>query len=122
MKTTLIKTLKADEGKLYLLKNGRRLSFFVSDIKIELYEEEDRISVLGSRELKIRNLRYSIVVLNGEELDRPKGNEVYSLELDLRRIDNIYERVVLDGLIPIDIYEDKWEFEFKGSIDIERFV
>lgn len=66
---------------------------------------------LGPKGMAIITNKVSIVITD------PLGsmanvNDSFSLEVDLKRNDGIYERVYINTLIPLNIYSDeKWEFE-----------
>lgn len=111
MRKTLVKSLKADTGKLFIVRDGNRDFEIINNIEINLYEEKDYINRLGSKGMAVVTNKVSIVITD------PLGsivnlNDSFSLEVDLKRNDGIYERVYINTLTPLNIYPDeKWEFE-----------
>lgn len=111
MKKTLIKSLRADTGKLFIVRDGNRDFEIINNIEINLYEEKYYMNRLGPKGMAIITNKVSIVITD------PLGsmanvNDSFSLEVDLKRNDGIYERVYINTLIPLNIYSDeKWEFE-----------
>lgn len=123
MKRTLLRILKAKKAKLYRVRDGQRDFEFIENIEIHLYEEENRVLRLGNKEpLKINN-RVSIVIT--EPLDEPfRYGDGFSLELDLKRNDGIFERVFIHNIEPINInVNGNWEFEMDhDSLNWVRFL
>lgn len=111
MRKTLIKSLKADTGKLFIVRDGNRDFEIINNIEINLYEEKDYINRLGSTSTEVVTNKVSIVITDPLDF-MAKVNDSFSLEVDLKRNDGIYERVYINTLIPLNIYPDeKWEFE-----------
>lgn len=111
MRKTLIKSLRADTGKLFIVRDGNRDFEIINNIEINLYEEKDYINRLGTKSIAVVTNKVSIVITD------PLGsianaNDSFSLEVDLKRNDGVYERVYINTLTPLNIYPDeKWEFE-----------
>lgn len=111
MKKTLIKSLRADTGKLFIVRDGNRDFEIINNIEINLYEEKNYINRLGTKSIAVVTNKVSIVI--SDPLDfKTNIHDSFSLEVDLKRNDGIYERVYINTLIPLNIYSDeKWEFE-----------
>ncbi|WP_138159779.1 hypothetical protein [Peptoniphilus catoniae] len=123
MKKTLIKSLSADEGKLYIVRDGNRDFEIINNIEINLYEEKEYINRLGSKNTTVITNNISLVLT--EPLDNiAKVDDCFSLEVDLKRNDGIYERVYFNNLIPLNIYpNERWEFEVDyKSINWGKFM
>ena len=111
MKKTLIKSLKADTGKLFIVRYGNRDFEIINNIEINLYEEKDHINRLGTRSIAVVTNKVSIVI-SGPLDFKTNIHDSFSLEVDLKRNDGVYERVYINTLTPLNIYHDeKWEFE-----------
>ncbi len=50
MKKTLIKSLRADTGKLFIVRDGNRDFEIINNIEINLYEEKDNIKIFTIKE------------------------------------------------------------------------
>lgn len=111
MRKTLIKSLRTDTGKLFIVRDGNRDFEIIKNIEINLYEEKDYINRLGSKGMAVVTNKVSIVIT--DPLDEMLSvDDSFSLEVDLKRNDGIYERVYINTLTPLNIYPDeKWEFE-----------
>lgn len=111
MKKTLIKSLRADTGKLFIVRDGNRDFEIINNIEINLYEEKDNINRLGSKGMAVVTNKVSIVITDPLDF-KTNIHDSFSLEVDLKRNDGIYERVYINTLTPLNIYPDeKWEFE-----------
>lgn len=111
MRKTLIKSLRADTGKLFIVRDGNRDFEIINNIEINLYEEKDYINRLGPKGMAIITNKVSIVITDPLDF-KANIHDSFSLEVDLKRNDGIYERVYINTLIPLNIYSDeKWEFE-----------
>ncbi len=111
MRKTLIKSLRADTGKLFIVRDGKRDFEIISNIEVNLYEEKDHINRLGSKGMAVVTNKVSIAIT--DPLDAIANvNDSFSLEVDLKRKEGIYERVYINTLTPLNIYpNEKWEFE-----------
>lgn len=111
MRKTLIKSLRTDTGKLFIVRDGNRDFEIIKNIEINLYEEKDYINRLGSKGMAVVTNKVSIVIT--DPLDEMLSvDDSFSLEVDLKRNDGIYERVYINTLTPLNIYfDEKWEFE-----------
>lgn len=111
MRKTLIKSLRVDTGKLFIVRDGNRDFEIINNIEINLYEEKDYINRLGSKGMAVVTNKVSIVITDPLDF-KANIHDSFSLEVDLKRNDGIYERVYINTLIPLNIYSDeKWEFE-----------
>lgn len=123
MRKTLIKNLRVDTGKLFIVRDGNRDFEIINNIEINLYEEKDYINRLGSKSMAVVTNKVSIVIT--DPLDSIVNlNDSFSLEVDLKRNDGIYERVYINTLTPLNIYPDeKWEFEvYYKCINWGKFI
>lgn len=122
MQTILLKSILPDSGNIYRVRDGNRECEIVDNIAIKLYEQRREINTLGSKGLVINN-RVSIVLTNPLN-EIPKSGDGYSLEVDLKRNDGIYERVYIHNLIPVNIdLSGEWEFEMDPScLEWSRFL
>lgn len=111
MKKTLIKSLKADTGKLFIVRDGNRDFEIINNIEINLYEEKDHINRLWTKSIAVVTNKVSIVITDPLDF-KTNIHDSFSLEVDLKRNDGVYERVYINTLTPLNIYPDeKWEFE-----------
>ena len=111
MRKTLIKILRADTGKLFIVRDGNRDFEIINNIEINLYEEKDYINRLGYTRAAVVTNKVSIVITDPLDF-MANVNDSFSLEIDLKRNDGIYERIYINTLTPLNIYPDeKWEFE-----------
>ena len=111
MKKTLIKSLRADTGKLFIVRDGNRDFEIINNIEINLYEEKDHINRLGTKSIAVVTNKVSIVITDPLDF-KTNIHDSFSLEVDLKRNDGVYERVYINTLTPLNIYPDeKWEFE-----------
>ncbi|UHR03303.1 hypothetical protein LV469_03145 [Peptoniphilus sp. GNH] len=111
MRKTLIKSLRADTGKLFIVRDGKRDFEIISNIEVNLYEEKDHINRLGSTSTAVVTNKVSIVITDPLDF-KANIHDSFSLEVDLKRNDGIYERVYINTLTPLNIYlDEKWEFE-----------
>ena len=84
MKKRLVKTLHFENGKLYAATQGRRILLAECQPKVEIYEHETDIPVLGRQSYTVKKRHISIVICSDMEYTR----DVDEIDLD---IDWIFE-------------------------------
>ncbi|MET3616602.1 hypothetical protein ABID14_000222 [Peptoniphilus olsenii] len=120
---TLIRRLKTKNPKIYITRNGIRDFEILDYAEINLFEEKREIKVLGDKKCLTRSNKISIVLTDPIE-ELPTIGDSFSLEVDLKRSDGIYERIYINSIIPINIKENgEWEFEIDPRVlDWSRFI
>ncbi len=127
---TLIKTVFAERGELYAIKNGNRILVSRCEPKLEFYEYSQKINVLGSRSYEVKTRKVVLVICLLPETTREINAEYlqsvsrFEVKTDIQRADGIFERLYLDNLMPneIDLQGD-WIFEVLGSIEpIKKYL
>ncbi|MDO4765170.1 MAG: hypothetical protein Q4A29_03850 [Eubacteriales bacterium] len=109
----LIDTIKTENAELYSIENGKRYLYAKPVAKIEHYEEQTKMALLGSLSCKVRKRRITLAVL-GVHATIEKLEKITRFELiaDIQRPDGVYQRIRFDKLIPVDLDLDgEWTFE-----------
>ena len=117
IRKTLLKTIHLERGELYCTVNGNRCLIANCSPKLEIYENESTVSVLG-KEQRIKKLEYSLVICYNTEFTR-KVDEKYlssissfDLKAQVQREDGVFEVCIFNNIIPTDTWEDdNWKFE-----------
>ena len=121
MKTTLVDTLKFDNGEVYQIISGRRIKLSDCSVKAELYQQETKLPALGGGILKKQKI--SIVVcddVDGTECDFDKVSR-FEVCVEFRRTDGVYERIFMHDLAVNEIEEHgEWRFELLDSAQVQR--
>ncbi len=105
----LTSTIDTINGKLYSLTNGRRCLKADTDVKIECYEENTELDVMGMNKCKIKKSFYKLVICDNL-LCKFDLNSSYEVVCDYLREDGIYKRLYLNNIVPIEIEDNKWTF------------
>lgn len=111
----LTDTIETINGKLYSLNNGRRYLKADTDVKIECYEENTELDVMGMNKCKIKRSFYKLVICDNL-LCKFDANSAYEVVCDYLMEDGVYKRLYLNNIVPIEIEDNKWTFTC-NSID-----
>ena len=126
---TLIKTLQAESGELYAVRDGRRTLLATSAPRVEIYEHARKIPVLGKTNYPVKSHIFSLVVCPGEDTTRKVDEDFlrsiarFDLTADIQREDGIFERIYFEGMIPREInLPGDWVFESDDSKLIKKLL
>ncbi|MBQ6163928.1 MAG: hypothetical protein IJK23_05590 [Clostridia bacterium] len=114
----IIKTIYADNGKLYATASGRRGLLAECTPKIEIIEESHLVKTVGGSAYPVKKIFASVVICGDMEYERDvdlaylKTVTDYALTMDVTRRDGIAEEIQFVSLIPVEItLDDRWIFE-----------
>lgn len=94
----LTDTIDTINGKLYSLNNGRRCLKADTDVKIECYEENTELDVMGMNKCKIKKSFYKLAICDNL-LCKFEPNSAYEVICDYLMEDGIIISTILS---PID--------------------
>ena len=113
----IIKTIYADNGKLYATASGRRGLLAECSPRIEIIEESHLVKTLGGS-YPVKKIFASVVFCGDMEFTRDvdlayfKPVSDYALTMDAPRRDGIVEAMQFIALTPVEINLDgEWIFE-----------
>lgn len=129
MKKRLVKTLHFENGKLYATTQGRRILLAECRPKVEIYEHETDIPVLGRQSYTVKKRHISIVICSDMEYTRDVDEKFlrtvsqFELSADIQRVDGVFENIIFDGLYPVEIDLDiDWIFETENQMLIRKLL
>lgn len=129
MKKRLVKTLHFENGKLYATTQGRRILLAECRPKVEIYEHETDIPVLGRQSYMVKKRHISIVICSDMEYTRDADENFlrtvsqFELSADIQRVDGVFENIIFDGLYPVEIDLDiDWIFETENQMLIRKLL
>lgn len=121
---TLTRRIKAETAELFAVKEGRRLLLAECKPELEIYEDTQKISVLGCKTCKVRRSKLLSVVCFKPDITREADADFlqsvsrFEMQADVQRSDGIFERFFFDTIIPTDIdFHGEWRFEVPDSHD-----
>jgi hypothetical protein len=106
---TLIKTLGAERGELFAVRNGQRV--LLAEVKplIRVYEHETSVPILGETRYTVKTRSFSLIICPGEnttqrvDLDFLREVRCFDLAADISRQNGEFERVLFNNLTPLEI-------------------
>ncbi len=120
--TILLNTLFSEKGELFIIGQGRRVTFAQCKPQIGLYEKTVQVPVLGESGYKKKSLRFTIVLCGDMEFtcraveETMQRAERYELTADLLRNDGIVERFYFHNISLREINPmGEWEFELNAT-------
>jgi hypothetical protein len=124
---TLIKTIQAEKGELYVIINSRRILLANCKPQIEIYEKSANIPILGEKRYRVKSIHSAIIICPDQETTREVDEKFlctisrFELITDIQRTDGVFERVMFDSLMPkeIDLCGD-WRFDITDSPTLIR--
>ena len=127
---TLIKTLTAENGKLFAVIGGRRVSVSSCPIEVEIYEVSLNIPVLGIVGYEVKLRHAAEVHCDAKETSRAideiflKNVSRFEVVGDLQRADGKFERIIFDSLrlAEIDLFRGIWVLSVEDQTLVRRLV
>lgn len=119
---TLIKELEGANGKLFMLKGGKRLALSDCKLKIRIYEEKKEIPTLGG--IGRTKSYYAALAICRDINDRVDVRDIdrgyFEIETDIGTGYHKCERVLLDQLAAVEFDSiGEWTFEI---LDIKTII
>ncbi|MCD7817849.1 MAG: hypothetical protein LUH07_02200 [Lachnospiraceae bacterium] len=125
---TLLRSIEFERGELYSRMNGRRCLFARCTPRLEIYEHETTVPILGEGR-KIKKVSYSLVICQDLDLTRPTREDdfstvtVYDLSAQILKEDGVYQVITFDNIIPSEIHLDgDWIFETQLPEELKKII
>ena len=125
---TLLKTIPLERGELYSTVNGKRHLLANCAPKLEIYENETQVAVLG-RWQGIKKTEYSIVICYDTEFTRNIDNSylksisAFDLKAQVQRKDGVFEVVNFNNITPTSVWTDEnWEFDVNMPQNLRSII
>lgn len=125
-RTTLLKTIELEEGKLYSTINNRRCLLADTVPVLEVYENEYTVPIMGKGR-QFKRLFYSLVLCKESEFTREvdieylKNVTAFDLTAKIQRSDGVFEKVEFRNLEPEDIQsDDEWVFNVEITYRMKK--
>ena len=127
---TLIKTLSAENGQVFAVKDGRRTCVAKSQVTVEIYEHSTKVASVGAKNYGVK-IRYDAEIISedGEmmqDVDTKFLQQVSRFEVlcDVARADGIFERLHFDAISPneIDLFASRMVFEVSDSNIVKKLL
>ena len=113
----LIKSIEGAECKVCAIKNNQRLFIAYAVPKIEVYQINSKVNVLGKTTSQIKTYEFSLIICPDPKIDngsgggRLNGVAFFDLNMLLKRNDGIFVPFEFRGLTDFDIDQFKdWIF------------
>jgi len=124
---TLVKTLKAENSELFVIKGSQRLLLASCQVKLHVYEFSQKVTAIGTNGYQLK-VNTSVVVecsdletTRNVDADFLKDVSRFEVVTNIQRSDGVFERITFDNLHPfeIDLHGD-WEFEVIEQYDLVK--
>lgn len=119
---TLLNTLFAEKGELFIIGQGRRVLFMHCRPKISIYEETIQVPVMGEASYRKKSRRFTVALCGDMEFtsdtieETMQKTERYELTADILRNDGIVERFYFHNISLVEINPAReWEFELNAT-------
>lgn len=122
----LIKTLHGEQGELFCICEGRRILLSRCRPVVEILEEIQYISAIGNCG-RVKSSRITVVLCREQDFTRAVDAAFlgtvtrFELRADIQRQDGIFEQIILDNLLPVEIdLSGDWKFELVGQDQLAK--
>ena len=124
---TLIKTLNAENGELFAIIEGRRISLSKCPVKVEIYEISANTPILGIIGYEIRvhhEAKVRCETTRHISNDFMKTISRYEIIGDIQRADGIFERINFDNLnlATFNLFNGSWVYHVTDRNMIEKLL
>ena len=125
---TLLKTVPLERGELYSTVNRERLLLARCSPKLEIYENETQVAILG-REQGIKKTEYSLVICYDTEFTRNVDNcylssiSAFDLKAQIQRTDGVFEVINFNNITPTGVWGDEnWMFDVNIPENLRKIL
>ena len=126
---TIIKTIDADKGEIYITKNNNRYLLANAKIKIEISKTKNTVEKLNQMLVSFRDYHMAIMFCGDIKYMQPVSEEMlksisqYEVVADIPKRNGTYERVIFNKLAEVDIdLEEEWKFEIRDREIIKKLL
>lgn len=125
-----IKSITCEYGKLYAIRDGKRLTLANCKFDLEIYQISYDVEIMNKKSYDVKDIKTVLAISydrNFEEkvdIDYINSIEAFEASFEIHIKDKEYIKFNIEELSPItvDLYEEEWIFELTNREDIDKIL
>ena len=126
----LIKSITCENGKLYVIRDGRRLTLANCKFDLEIYQISYDIEIMNKKTYDVKDIKTVLAISYDRhfeekvDIDYINSIEAFEAGFEMHIKDKEFLKFNIKELSPItvDLYEDIWSFELTNRDDIKKIL